>query len=127
MELLNCTEPQAAPGPLNTNPTARGFVIASEDHVMNVTRLEKKRRGPLLFGKQMLPFHPAGPGVHNPSIKLVIKEGKSLQIFFNYPANSSDSSKYLASMCRPGEAGTKAEPRHQTQLVLKKKARMALT
>ena len=110
MELLNCTEPQAAPGPLNTNSTARGFVIASEDHVMNVTRLEKKRRGPLSFSKQMLPFHPAGSGVRNPSIKLVIKEGKSLQIFFNYLANSSDSSKYLAACVVPGKQEPKRKP-----------------
>jgi hypothetical protein len=69
----------------------------------------------------MLLLRPARPGVHNPSIKLVIKQGKSLQIFFNYLANLSDSSKCLADLCVRRKAGTKAEARHWPSFSLKKK------
>jgi hypothetical protein len=120
MELLNCTEPQAALGPLNTNSTARGFVIASEDRVMKQPDWKRIKMGALSFSKQMLPLRPAGSGVHNSPIKLVIKQEKSLQIFLNYPANSSDSSKYLAA-CVVRGSRNQAEARHQIQLVLKEK------
>jgi hypothetical protein len=123
--VVELPEPQAALGPLNTNSTARGFVIASEDRVMKQPDWKRIKMGALSFSKQMLPLRPAGSGVHNSPIKLVIKQEKSLQIFFNYSANSSDSSKCLASMCRPGEAGTKAEARHHAQLVLRKAATRA--
>jgi len=71
----------------------------------------------------MLPLRPARPDVHNPSIKLVLKRGKSLQIFFNY---LSDSFKMFGKPIRPGgKQELKLKPGTGPALHSRKRPRMA--
>jgi hypothetical protein len=86
---------------------------------------KRRRRGPLLFSKQMLPFPPGRPRcAPSLAINIVIKEEKSLQIFFNYLANLSGSSKYLAACVVQGKQEPKRKPGTRPNSSSKKKATM---